>query len=301
MTRVTGEFVLQQVIAAAKSDPEGGFLEYYWDDPTDDTDRADIPKVGYAREFTSQIQRTDGSVVPVNLIVGSGFYGAAPAAVAGDDKAVVESILPQVMRAMTASTVDAVSGRIGQATSGTSSSVALSLGGASTLHGCADGQRTGAGGRHIGRCAAARGLVLHAAARRGGDRDGGPFGSLTLWGSGDYRNLAGGSPQSIDYDGNVLSAHLGIDSQLTTDLLAGVSVGRSQGMVDYTASGASTGELTTTVTSINPYVGWQAPAGVSVWGHGGPWFGRGRDRGCGGQAGERPDATDGGGGPQRGR
>ncbi|MXY81710.1 MAG: hypothetical protein F4Y91_06540, partial [Gemmatimonadetes bacterium] len=43
---VTGEFVLTQVIEAAKSDPEGGFVEYYFDDPTDDTDSADIPKVG---------------------------------------------------------------------------------------------------------------------------------------------------------------------------------------------------------------------------------------------------------------
>ncbi len=268
---VTGELVLPQVIAAAKSSPEGGFLEYYWDDPTDDTDRADIPKVGYARQFTSQIQRTDGSVIPVSLIVGSGFYGAAPAAVAGDHNTVVESILPQVMRAMTASTVDAVSGRIGQATSGASSSVALSLGGASTLTDVlmANGQALEDGTFDAARLLAGSSFMLPLG--MAGTGDGSPFGSLTLWGSGNYRNLAGGSPQSVDYDGDVLSAHLGIDSQLTTDLLAGVSVGRSRGTVGYTASGTSAGELTTTVTSINPYLGWQAPAGMSAWatvGHG---------------------------------
>ena len=26
-------------------------MEYYFDDPTDDNDSADIPKVGYARKF----------------------------------------------------------------------------------------------------------------------------------------------------------------------------------------------------------------------------------------------------------
>ena len=75
---VTGELILPQVIEAAKSSPDGGFVEYYFDDPTDDTDSADIPKVGYAREFMGQILRTDGVTIPVNIIVGSGFYGRAP-------------------------------------------------------------------------------------------------------------------------------------------------------------------------------------------------------------------------------
>ena len=75
---VTGELILPQVIEAAKSSPEGGFVEYYFDDPTDDTDSADIPKVGYAREFTATIGRADGTAFTLNLIVGSGFYGSAP-------------------------------------------------------------------------------------------------------------------------------------------------------------------------------------------------------------------------------
>ena len=75
---VTGELILPQVIEAAKSNPEGGFVEYYFDDPTDDTDSADIPKVGYAREFKGSLQIADGRVVPLNIIAGSGFYGSAP-------------------------------------------------------------------------------------------------------------------------------------------------------------------------------------------------------------------------------
>ncbi len=75
---VTGELILPQVLEAAKSSPEGGFVEYFYDDPNDDTDRADIPKVGYAREFKGSIQTADGRVAPLNIIVGSGFYGRAP-------------------------------------------------------------------------------------------------------------------------------------------------------------------------------------------------------------------------------
>ena len=75
---VTGELILPQVIEAAKNNPEGGFVEYYFDDPTDDTDSADIPKVGYAREFKGSLQIADGRAVPLNIIVGSGFYGRAP-------------------------------------------------------------------------------------------------------------------------------------------------------------------------------------------------------------------------------
>ncbi len=74
---VTGELILPQVIEAAKNNPEGGFVEYYFDDPADDTDSADIPKVGYAREFKGEFE-TGGRVIPIDLIVGSGFYGRAP-------------------------------------------------------------------------------------------------------------------------------------------------------------------------------------------------------------------------------
>ena len=107
---VTGEFVLPQVIAAARSGPEGGFLEYFWDDPSDDSDSADVPKVGYAREFTGQLTLPGGGVLPISFIVGSGFYGSGQEAESTSRNAVVDTVLPQVMRAMTAGTVDAISG-----------------------------------------------------------------------------------------------------------------------------------------------------------------------------------------------
>ena len=263
---VTGEFILPQVIKAAKSDPEGGFVEYYFDDPTDDTDSADIPKVGYAREFAGPILGPDGSVIrEVDFIVGSGFYRTAPQVVAEGGNAVIESVLPQVMRAMTASTVDAISGRIRQASSGSPPARQASLGGASTLTDALLANRTALenGTLDLDRLLARSSFTLSLNAAKTGER--GLLHNLTVWGSGDYRSLSGGNRQSVSYDGDVASASLGIDTRLSPDLLAGVSVARAQSSVDYTDSSARKGELTTTLTSVNPYMGWQGPGGANLW------------------------------------
>ena len=261
----TGELILPQILAAARSGPEGGFVEYYYDDPGDDADSADIPKVGYAREFTGEVRRPDGSVLPIGLIIGSGFYLSSPEVVAARQNTVVESVLPQVMRAMTASTVDAVSGRIQQATSGTPPAMGFSLGGASTLSDAllAHGRALGNGSLDLNRLL--RGSSFTVPLNAAGTGKSGLIGNLTFWGGGDYRNFSGGSKQTVDYDGNVVSANLGVDTSLGEDLLAGVSVGWARGTVDYTDSYTLTGELTTNVTSVNPYVGVQTQGGMNLW------------------------------------
>ena len=113
-------------------------------------------------------------------------------------------------------------------------------------------------------------LPLGAAGNGGG---GGLFGNLALWGSGDYRRISGGNARSVDYDGNVRSASLGMDTRLGADLLAGVAVSQSRGTLDYTASDALSGELTTRLTSVNPYVGWQMQGGMNLWAVAGYGFG----------------------------
>jgi len=262
---VTGELILPQVIEAAKSKPEGGFVEYYFDDPTDDTDNANIPKVGYARKFDRQLPRRDGSTAELSFIVGSGFYLSDPKVVAARQNSVIESVLPQVMRAMTASTVDAVSSRIEQAASDTRPAAELSFGGASTLSDAilANAHALGNDTFELDRLLAnsAFTLPLNAADNGGG----GLLGNLTFWGSGDWRSISGGSPQSVGYDGSVLSANLGIDTKLGDDVLAGLAVSQAQGTVDYTDSYDVTGELSTSVTGVNPYVGWQMAGGMNLW------------------------------------
>ncbi len=108
---VSGHLVLPQVIEAAASSPEGGFVEYYFDDPNDDTDRADVPKVGYAREFTGEIQRPDGSVVPTHYVIGSGFYGRAADAATGPGTVVEATVLGDAVEGLTVEFSHAVAGR----------------------------------------------------------------------------------------------------------------------------------------------------------------------------------------------
>ncbi|MDE3260124.1 MAG: T9SS type A sorting domain-containing protein [Gemmatimonadota bacterium] len=108
---VTGELILPQVIAAAKSDPEGGFVEYYFDDPTDDTDSADIPKVGYAREYKGEFD-AGGRVLKIDFIVGSGFYGSAPDVVTAGPGTVVEAaVLGDAVEGLDVAFSRAIAGR----------------------------------------------------------------------------------------------------------------------------------------------------------------------------------------------
>ena len=73
----TGELVVDQLVRAAESGPEGGFWQYYFDNPADDLYSVDVPKVGYARIVTARIPRPDGSTISIDYIVNSGFYPTA--------------------------------------------------------------------------------------------------------------------------------------------------------------------------------------------------------------------------------
>ena len=70
----TGERVVDQLIRAAYSSPEGGFWQYYFDNPADDADSVDVPKVGYARVVTTDLSLPNGIVITKDYIVNSGFY-----------------------------------------------------------------------------------------------------------------------------------------------------------------------------------------------------------------------------------
>ena len=73
---VTGKLILPQIIEVAKSSPEGGFVEYYFDDPNDATDSADVPKVTFARAYEFEVD-WGGRLVKFERIVGAGFYGSS--------------------------------------------------------------------------------------------------------------------------------------------------------------------------------------------------------------------------------
>ncbi len=206
-------------------------------------------------------------------------------------KGINEALLPDLSRAMTASTMDAVSGRIGQALSGDGAGAHGAMASADVLTGLAgllqaneqaledgtwswkqglDGRRfalalsgDGAGGRDGVGGGAAPGLGAGPATGAGA--------RVTAWGAGDYRSLAGGEGSAVGWDGHLFGAHLGMDTRFGAGGLAGLALSVSKGRFDYTdtsvyALGETVeGEYESRMTSVHPYVGWAWPAGRHAW------------------------------------
>ena len=81
-------------------------------------------------------------------------------------------------------------------------------------------------------------------------------GTLTFWGSGDYRNLSGeDKEQTLDWDGDLFSLHLGVDAHITAESIGGVALSWSEGEMD-TNKDNTKATYDTSMTSINPYFSW---------------------------------------------
>ena len=106
---VTGELILPQIIEAATRSLEGGgFVEYHFDNPDDDTDSAEIPKVTYADAITADAPM--GSAVgSQTLIVGAGIYGDP---VSEKSVASARGWLARFGRAVGSQAVEMISGRM---------------------------------------------------------------------------------------------------------------------------------------------------------------------------------------------
>ena len=89
------------------------------------------------------------------------------------------------------------------------------------------------------------------------------------WGCGDYRDLSGdGKGRAGPWDAEVFSAQLGLDAIIDTNLLAGVSLSRSKGSLDYSGkseSGESGGRYEMELTGVHPYLGWWVSPDLELW------------------------------------
>jgi len=116
----------------------------------------------------------------------------------------------------------------------------------------------------------------------------------SLWGQTDVQRYDGGAAElgsglpgiSGDYDGDLRVRYLGLDAQLP-NWLFGVALGRSKGAGDWNA-GAASGRLSTSMTSVHPYLRWSRGA-TAIW----TTFGAGRgdarnERTATGRVGESP-------------
>ena len=95
--------------------------------------------------------------------------------------------------------------------------------------------------------------------------------SMSIWGSGSYRDLKG-SAGALDWSGDLVGVQVGVDGRLRPDLLAGVAVSWSQGSFD-TQEDDLVSQFQSEITSVHPYVGWISERGLRVWASGG--FGEG--------------------------
>ncbi len=91
--------------------------------------------------------------------------------------------------------------------------------------------------------------------------------SGALWGGGSYRSFEGSGGEDVDFDGDLFSAYLGLDTQPRDDLLIGLTLSWSQSNLGYQRSELERkGDYKLDLTSINPYVGWEVLAGkLDLW------------------------------------
>ncbi len=93
--------------------------------------------------------------------------------------------------------------------------------------------------------------------------DGDAAGGITFWGSGDYRNFGGEDEDlALDWDGDMFSIHLGLDTRITAEAIGGVALSRNEGELETDDTTKKTYDIS--MTSINPYLGWSNARG-EVW------------------------------------
>ncbi len=191
-------------------------------------------------------------------------------------------VLPHVAAAMTSSTVSAIARRVDAVASGMGMERRVETNGLSSM--AASLSTPGAGGFGL-----AQGDQAGLAALFGGTSFQMPFGTpgapqqsatgtqLASWAAGEYHHFGEPGQSTLDWKGDMVSAHAGIDVRVGPDILAGVAGSYSSGSFDFTdKTGASPvkGTYGTTMTSVHPYMAWfSGGGGTSVWGSAG--LGRG--------------------------
>ena len=191
-------------------------------------------------------------------------------------------VLPHVAAAMTSSTVSAIARRVDVVANGMGMERRVETNGLSSM--AASLSQPGTGGLGL-----AQGDRAGLAALFGGTSFQMPFGAsdaqqqsttgtqLASWGGGEYHHLGEPGASALDWKGNMVSAHAGVDVRVGPDILAGVAGSYSSGGFDFTdKTGASPvrGTYGATMTGVHPYLAWFSGARrTSVWGSAG--LGRG--------------------------
>ncbi len=88
----------------------------------------------------------------------------------------------------------------------------------------------------------------------------------SLWARATTTNFDGKPEDDFDLDGDVTSAYLGMDYQTPTGTRLGLAISETSGEVDYDdATDEAQGDLDADLTSILPYIQWQANDTTTAW------------------------------------
>ena len=96
-------------------------------------------------------------------------------------------------------------------------------------------------------------------------------GPLSFWGAIDYSSLQD-KIETISLDGDTLSFNFGVDKEFTSDLVLGILLSIANSEFDLT--GGFTGTYEVDLSTLNPYISWQASEDLSLWASVG--YGRGQ-------------------------
>ncbi len=286
---VTGELILPQIIRVATTSKDGGFVRYFFDNPDDDSDSADVPKVTYALQHPFETTLADGSTFEYPLIFGAGIYGDE-GAVSEKSVAAARGWLARFGRAVGSQAVDMISNRLNAPAQG---GAKMTLGGrtvkldadpdsylakedvgltASLAHDGIDsrglsrpiltnrltnGEEDSPGAyREMTMSQLLSGASFHLASTKEAAEAAGS--RWSIWGRGAQSSFEGGGEAAIE--GDVTTAMLGVDYEKGR-LLAGVALSRASG-----DGGFQNGELEATLTSVHPYLRYEASERLSLWG-----------------------------------
>ena len=102
-------------------------------------------------------------------------------------------------------------------------------------------------------------------------------GGLGMWISGDYRSISGKGGGLADWNGRLISGHLGADYRFGRSFLAGVATSWSQGSFDYSGRGEGStrvsGDYASRMNSFHPYLGIFLSERLDLWASAGWGFG----------------------------
>ena len=178
-----------------------------------------------------------------------------------------EAVLPRFAAAMTTSTLSAIAGRIEAAALGNPLASQLSAAGLPSLTGTPVSSDPGRG-PSMRRLLDGASFVLPL----GGSSEGQQAGlssRVGTWGSAHYHSMGEPRGEEVQWEGEMLTVHLGADVRVHRDLLAGVAGSWSSGNYDFTdvtGNREVSGTYEPRMTSVNPYLAWlPGRNGVAIW------------------------------------